>query len=109
MADKNLADKSMANTGAPGEAQHPTPEYPGQSLGITGLVFSFVLPLVGLVLGVIAWNWSKKWGVHNAPARAAVVVGAVIMTVGLLIYVAWIIAAGPYLLQVMQMRWGMRG
>ena len=46
---------------------------------------------------------------HNAPARAAVVVGAVIMTVGLIIYVAWIIAAGPYLLQVMQMRGGMRG
>lgn len=107
----------MADTSTPAPTAHtPTahtpatfPEYPGQSLGITGLVFSFVLPLVGLVLGVIAWNWSKKSGVHNAPARAAVVVGAVIMAVGLIIYVAWIIAVGPYLFEAMQMRWGTRG
>jgi uncharacterized protein YjeT (DUF2065 family) len=86
-----------------------TPEYPGQSLGITGLVFSFVLPLVGLVLGVIAYTWSKKAGVANAPARAAVIVGGIILAAGLLIYVAWIIAFGPALLQYMNMGEGMRG
>ncbi|MDO9589631.1 MAG: hypothetical protein Q7J04_00625 [Microcella sp.] len=104
MADKNTADRQKT---------HPVhdyaPEYPGQSLGITGLVFSFVLPLVGLVLGVIAYTWSKKAGVVNGPARAAVIVGGIILAAGLLIYVAWVIAAGPALLQYMHGGWGMRG
>jgi uncharacterized protein YjeT (DUF2065 family) len=104
MADKNTADKQNSH-----DAHHVTPEYPGQSLGITGLVFAFVLPLVGLVLGVIAYTWSKKSGIVNAPARAAVIVGGVILAAGLLIYVAWVIAAGPALLQYMHGGWGMRG
>jgi len=107
MADKSTPAPTVHTSTAHTPATFP--EYPGQSLGITGLVFSFVLPLVGLVLGIIAWNWSKKSGVHNSPARAAVVVGAVIMAVGLIIYVAWIIAVGPSLFEAMQMRWGMRG
>ena len=102
-----MADKT--NSPAPAPAPALTPEYPGQSLGITGLVFSFVLPLVGLVLGVIAYNWSKKAGVVNGPARAAVIVGGIILAAGLLIYVAWVIAAGPALLQYMHGPWGMRG
>ncbi|MFM2353984.1 MAG: hypothetical protein RLZZ608_1390 [Actinomycetota bacterium] len=102
-----MADKTSSSAPAPAPAV--TPEYPGQSLGITGLVFSFVLPLVGLVLGVIAYNWSKKAGVVNGPARAAVIVGGIILAAGLLIYVAWVIAAGPALLQYMHGPWGMRG
>jgi len=102
MADKNTP-ASTAHTAA------VAPEYPGQSLGITGLVFSFVLPLVGLVLGVIAANWSKKAGVVNGPARAAVIVGGILLAAGLLIYVAWVIAAGPALFQNMRGGWGMRG
>lgn len=103
----------MADTSTPAPASAaPTAvvsEYPGQSLGITGLVFSFVLPLVGLVLGVIAWNWSKKAGVANGPARAAVIVGGALLVAALLVYVAWVIAAGPALFQYMHMGWGMRG
>ncbi len=102
-----MADKTSSPT--PASAPAVTPEYPGQSLGITGLVFSFVLPLVGLVLGVIAYNWSKKAGVTNGPARAAVIVGGVILAAGLLVYIAWVIAVGPALLQYMHSPWGMRG
>ena len=97
-----MADKPPAASAA-------VTEYPGQSLGITGLVLAFVLPLVGLVLGVIAWNWSKKAGEQNGPARAAVIVGGVILAAGLLVYIAWVIAAGPALLQYMHGPGGMRG
>lgn len=105
MVDKNSAPVLVT---PPTSVAVVAPEYPGQSLGITGLVFAFVLPLVGLVLGVISYNWSKKAGVANGPARAAVIVGGVLLAAGLLIYIAWVIAAGPALLQYMHGRGGMR-
>lgn len=103
-----MADKSTP-AASPSTPHAAVVEYPGQSLGITGLVLAFVLPLVGIVLGVIAYTWSKKAGVANAPARAAVIVGGIILAVGLIVYVAWVIAAGPALFQYMHGGWGMRG
>jgi uncharacterized protein YjeT (DUF2065 family) len=105
MADKSTPAASPS-AAAPNTA---VVEYPGQSLGITGLVLAFVLPLVGIVLGVIAYTWSKRAGVANAPARAAVIVGGLILAVGFIVYVAWVIAAGPALFQYMHGGWGMRG
>ncbi|HET8957467.1 MAG TPA: DUF4190 domain-containing protein [Microcella sp.] len=50
---------------------------PGQTLGIVALILAFVAPLVGLILGVVALNQSKKVGMKNGLAVASIWLGAI--------------------------------
>ena len=46
----------------------PYEDYAGKTLGIVALVLSFSMQLPALILGIIAWVWSKKLGISNVPA-----------------------------------------
>lgn len=65
---------------------------PGKTLGIVGLVLSFIMSLVGLVLSIIAVVQSKKAGVKNIPGIIGIIIGA-LGTIGGLIVVGLLIAA----------------
>lgn len=50
---------------------------PGKTLGIVALVFAFLSSPIGFILGLVAKSQSKKAGVSNAPATAAIVIGLI--------------------------------
>ena len=54
----------------------------GKTLGIVALIVSFFFSVLGIILGFVAKSQSKKAGVKNGPATAAIVIGfiAVIIT-----------------------------
>jgi hypothetical protein len=66
-------------------------EYPGQTLGVVALVLSFFLQIPALIMGIIAWNWSNRAGVSNAPAKVSVFVSIGLMVLGVLAFVGWLI------------------
>ena len=59
----------------------------GKTLGIIALVLAFVAQLLGLILGIVARNQSKRAGLTNTPATVAIVLSIVFMVLGLLIAV----------------------
>lgn len=65
--------------GAPGYPA--TAQDPGKTMGIVGLVLSFLgcLSIVGLILSIVALNKSKKAGYKNGVALAGIIVGAVVL------------------------------
>lgn len=74
--------------GAPQAPQYgSTPGYqapgenPGKTMGIIGLVLSFLgcLSIVGIILSIVALNRSKKAGYGNGVAVAGIIVGAVVL------------------------------
>ncbi|OLT54137.1 DUF4190 domain-containing protein [Cellulosimicrobium sp. CUA-896] len=64
---------------APGSST--TGENPGRTMGIIGLVLSFLgcLSVVGIILSIVALNRSKKAGYGNGVAVAGIIVGAVVL------------------------------
>jgi hypothetical protein len=64
------------------------PTDPGQTLGILSLVFAFIFPLVGLVLGIIGHSKSKKAGFKNGLSIAGIVISIVSIIVTTLIFMA---------------------
>jgi uncharacterized membrane protein len=58
---------------------------PGRTLGIVGLVLSFVAALVGLVVSAIALRTSRRAGFRNGVALAGVIVGGVVTLVWLVV------------------------
>lgn len=81
-----------AATPAPVEEKPVAPkEYPGQTLGIVALVFAFVMQVPALAMGIIAWQWSKRAGVNNNPAKAAVWVSIAFMVLGIVLIVGWLV------------------
>lgn len=72
----------------PAPAYQPAPAasapVPGKGLGIAALVAAFFINLLGLILGIVALNQSKKAGVKNTPAVVAIVLSIIFM-------VAWIV------------------
>lgn len=74
-------------------AQAPTPPVteapaaanPGKGLGIASLIVSLVgAGLVGLILGIVGMNKSKKAGQKNGFALAGIIIGAVNIVVGII-------------------------
>ncbi|MGY6497691.1 MAG: DUF4190 domain-containing protein [Microcella sp.] len=61
---------------------------PGQTLGIVALILAFFFQLLGLILGIIALNQSKKVGMKNGLAVAAIWISVVLMVLGI---IAWIL------------------
>ncbi len=54
-------------------------ENPGKTLGIVALIASFFISLLGLILGIVALNQSKKAGFKNGPAKAAIILSIIFM------------------------------
>ena len=59
-------------------------ENPGKTLGIVALIASFFISLLGLILGIVALNQSKKAGFKNGPAKAAIILSIIFMVLGLI-------------------------
>ncbi len=60
-------------------------ENPGKTLGIVALIASFFIALLGLILGIVALNQSKKAGFKNGPAKAAIILSIIFMVIGLIV------------------------
>ena len=60
---------------------------PGKTMGIVGLILSFLgcLSIVGLIVSIVARRKSKKAGFSNGIALAGIIVGAIIL-VGTIIF-----------------------
>jgi hypothetical protein len=84
MATKKVTDVT------PVEAPADLNEYPGRTLGVVALVFSFFIQLPALIMGIIAWVWSHKAGENNVPAKVAVAVSGALLLLGILLLVGWI-------------------
>ncbi len=82
------ADQAVPTTAVPAK---PAKEYPGQTLGVVALVFSFFLQIPALIMGIIAWNWSNRAGVANTPAKVSVFVSIGLIVLGLLAVIGWVI------------------
>lgn len=50
-------------------------KFPGRQLGVVGLIFSCLLPIVGAVVSAIAWVASRRARQRNGPAIAGMVIG----------------------------------
>ena len=57
---------------------------PARTLGVVGLVLSFVAGVVGLVLSAVAYRRSKRAGFRNVPALVGIIVG-VLSTVAVVV------------------------
>jgi uncharacterized membrane protein len=68
----------------------PVAENPGKTLGIVALIAAFFVSLLGIILGFVALNQSKKAGYPNGPAKAAIIVGIIITVlwiIGVILFV----------------------
>lgn len=57
---------------------------PGKTLGIVSLILAFLLPLIGVILGIIASSQSRRAGVKNTPATVAMILGIIFLFLSLL-------------------------
>jgi len=64
------------------------PDFPGRTLGITAFVLSFFLQAVALILGIVALVQSRRAGVTNNLAIAAVVISAVLIVTGAIVWMS---------------------
>lgn len=91
---------------APADQPAPAASQPGKVLGIVGLILAFIIPPVGLILGIVALVQSKKAGAKNGIALTAIILGA-IFTIAWILF--WIIigitaaAVGGGLLEVAEL------
>jgi hypothetical protein len=69
-----------APSGAPAN-----PTIPGKTLGIVALVVAIFFNVVGLILGIVALVQSRKAGYKNGPAVAAIIVGAILFVLGIIV------------------------
>ncbi|RZT59611.1 hypothetical protein EV140_1592 [Microcella alkaliphila] len=70
---------------------------PGQTLGIVALIVSIVslfipIALVSLILGIVARNQSKKVGMKNGFAVAAIWISAVLIVLSIIVIILVIAA-----------------
>lgn len=80
----------MTDAPPPSYQSAPAPAVnPGQTLGIVALILAFFFQLLGLILGIVALNQSKKVGMKNGLAVAAIWISVILMVLGLIITIAW--------------------
>lgn len=80
---------------APAPAYQPAPAaQPGKVLGIVGLVLAFLMPLIGMILGIVAMVQSKKAGAKNGIALTAVILGAVFSVLWIIVGIIMTITFG---------------
>lgn len=70
-------------------APAPAPAAPaasdGKTLGVVALIVAFFFSLLGIILGFVAKGQSKKAGVKNGPATAAIVLGFIFLAITVII------------------------
>jgi hypothetical protein len=76
----------MTSPAVPPPAAAPV-SAPGKTLGIVGLVFAFLFPLLGLILSIVAKVQSRGAGVKNTPSTVGIVLSIVFMVGYILIIV----------------------
>jgi heme/copper-type cytochrome/quinol oxidase subunit 2 len=64
------------------------PTVPGRTLGIVALIVAIFFNVIGLILGIVALVQSRKAGHKNGWAVAAIIVGAVLTVLGIIIAIA---------------------
>ncbi|QNO37546.1 DUF4190 domain-containing protein [Protaetiibacter sp. SSC-01] len=93
MTDPNVPDPAAqpapAAPAAPAAAPAPGTSYPGKTLGIVGLIASFLVAIVGLILSAIALSQSKKAGYKNTPAKVGLILGIIFSILWILFWVLW--------------------
>ena len=62
---------------------------PGKSLGVAGVIFAILIPVIGLILSLVARSQSKAAGVKNNPATAGIIISIILIALYILF---WIIA-----------------
>lgn len=72
---------------APQPAGAPAASYPGKTLGIVGLVLSFLVAIAGLIVSAIALSQSKKAGYKNTPALVGLILGIVFSVLWIIFWV----------------------
>jgi hypothetical protein len=72
-------------------AASPAPVNPGKTMGVVALVLSIIgLHLIGVIVGFIGLNQSKKVGQKNGFALAGIIIGFI----GMIIVLALIVGGG---------------
>ncbi len=69
----------------------PAGPVPGKTLGIVAFVLSFFVQLVALILGIVALVQSKKAGAGNGWAIAAIIISALGLIVGTILFFAFLL------------------
>ena len=65
-------------------APQPAAATPGKGLSIAAIILAFLMPLIGLILGIIAMVQSKKAGQKNGLALASVIISIVLIIIGII-------------------------
>lgn len=71
-------------------APQPVAATPGKGLSIAAIILAFLMPLIGLILGIVAMVQSKKIGQKNGLALAAVIISVVLLIVGIISLIVFI-------------------
>lgn len=72
----------------------PGAPVPGKTLGIVAFVLSFFAQLIALILGIVALVQSRKAGVKNGWALAAIIISAVLLVIGIIVIIVVAVAIG---------------
>lgn len=72
---------------------------PGKTLGIVAFVLSFFMQVIALVLGIVALVQSRKAGVKNPWAVAAIIISAVLLVVGIIAAIVFFAVIFPTLME----------
>jgi hypothetical protein len=91
MTDPTVPAPESQPAAAPAAPAAPAPgtTYPGKTLGIVGLVLSFLVAIVGLILSAIALSQSKKAGYKNTPAKVGLILGIVFSVLWIIFWILW--------------------
>jgi len=76
------------------DLQTPAPgtDFPGKTLGIVGLILAIFFNLIGLIISAVALNQSKAAGFKNGPAKAGIIVGAILLGLGIIFGIIFTVA-----------------
>lgn len=86
-----------AQYGAPASAP-----VPGRTLGIVAFILSFFVQLIALILGIVALVQSRKAGHKNGWALAAIIISAVLMVLGIILFFAIVVPLLTFSGEVLQ-------
>ena len=87
---KAKEEKDLTETGVVSAEREDLKEYPGRTLGVVAVVLAFFTQIPALIMGIIAWVWSRKAGHNNVPAKVAVAVSGALLVIVALAIVGWI-------------------
>ena len=58
-------------------------------LGILSIVFAFIMPLAGLILGIVGYSNRKKAGLNPVLSKVGIIINIVFMLIGVLALIAY--------------------